>query len=129
MSQETLDFTQEPKKVFLGFLIDRMKVANYFIFIAGQDARGWDILDGVIKSLNEDCQKHLTKQTEALEGAMYNRQSCTSQRTRKIYAEIYMFLTKTYFEECNFTTVPTAALKGPTDAPTKKIERRASATL
>lgn len=130
MSTATTDFNQEPKKIFLAFLIDRLKVANYFIFIEGQDARGWDIMDGIIRSLNEAAQKALATQAEEIKRAIHSHKSCCSLRTREIYGEIATYLNSTYFEEGSFgSIVPTSALEGATPTPTGKIEFRKKAGL
>lgn len=130
MSSATTDFSQEPKKIFLAFLIDRLKVANYFIFILGQDARGWDIMDGIIKSLNKDAQTALSGLAEEITNAIHAHKCCHSYRTREIYAEINRYLNATYFEEGSFgTIVPTSALEGATPTPTGKIEFRKKAGL
>lgn len=121
-----MDFTQEPKKAFLGFLIDRMKVANYFLYVNINDAKGLDVLDGLIDSLNETSQKALEKEHEEIVVGAYGRKRVDA---RALYSKVYKYLASTYLEECNFSVVPTSTLKAENDAPSEKIPVRAKATL
>lgn len=129
MSSGTIDFTQEPRKVFLSFLIDRLKVANWFIFVMTipNDMAGLNVLDGIISSLNEDSQKALKDDWDKIRAA--SKVGGAKVDARAMYANVSKFLAKTYLEECQFGIIPTSALKGDSKAPDKKIARREKATL
>lgn len=126
MSSETLDFSQEPKKIFLAFLIKQMSLANFYIYDCCDEARGLNVLDGIIDSLNEDHQKALVKQHDLIVRGAYGKQRV---EVRRLYSEVYRYLAKTYLEECNFGTVPTSTLKIEHDAPNEKIPIRVKAGL
>lgn len=123
-----MDITQEPRKVFLSFLIDRLKVANFFIFVqlTPNEAAGLNVLDGIIASLNEDSQKKLADDWDQIRQGAYGKLRVNA---RELYGKVSAYLAKTYLEECQFGVVPTSALKSDKKAPDKKIGRREKATL
>lgn len=130
MSSSSNSYTEEPKKIYLAFLLDRFKVANFFLFIQAMDARGWDIMIGIIYSLSEDSQKALTNITKELSDAIMKKGKLTTTRTREIYGELFVYCNKVYFAECNFgATIPTSALKKVVDAPPEVTATRLKAGL
>lgn len=128
MSASTIDFSQEPKKVFLSFLIKQMSEAQFYIFVAnGQKPKGLEILDGVISSLNETSQNSLKDDHDLIRrGSMTGGPKIDA---REMYQKISKFLAKTYLEECQFGIIPTSTLKPEEDAPTEKIKTRVKAKI
>jgi len=126
MSSESIDFSQEPKKVFLSYLIKQLSLAEFYIFVSIDDARGLNVLDGIIDSLNEASQTALKEIHDEI-----NRGSFGKKRTnaRDMYAKVSAYLAKTYLEECQFGIVPTSTIKGAEKASTEKIPRRLKANL
>lgn len=128
MSSASIDFSQEPKKVFLSFLIKQLSEAQFYIFVAlGQQPKGLEILDGVISSLNEQSQKALSKEHQLIRSAsLSGGPKCCA---KEMYSVISQFLAKTYLEECSFGVIPTSALKVEQEAPDEKIDARVKAKL
>lgn len=126
MSSESVDFTQEPKKVFLSFLIKQLSLAHYFIYVTVDEARGLNVLDGLIDSLNEASKQALKDEHDQAREGSYSHKRVN---TRELYAKVATYLSKTYLEECNFSTIPTSSLKCDKEAPSEKIPERLSAKI
>jgi len=128
MSSESIDYSQEPKKIFVAFLIKYMSLANYYIFVlVGQQSKGLEILDGVISSLGEGHQESLKElHGKVRRGSM---QGGPRVDAREVYQELSRYLARTYYEECNIGIIPTSTLKTDQEAPNEKIDVRVKAKI
>ena len=125
----TPDYSQEPKNAYLFKLINLHDKARALIFEYNNDSKAWDVLEGLIRSLNEISQKSLKNEIHQLEQAIYGYTPLTSRLTREIFGQITSYLNKTYFEEFNFATVPTVSLPQTTAPHTRKINEREKAKI
>lgn len=128
----SLDYSQEPEKIWKASLLKHQNEAFYFLFFEnGKVAKSWEIMVGWIGTLNETSQKALSKITEKLEGAIFDRQSLTSKESYQLFRQISNHVYNCYLSQAGFGMIQTSALptgSGP-KAPEKKPYDKVKATL
>lgn len=102
MSKEEIDFTQDPRKVFLVFLIRELSAASFYLFhiTPAQEMKALDIMDGIISSLDKKSQDTLKALHEKIRnGAYTNSTPLTSKEIRAAYQELSIYLHETFLKE------------------------------
>lgn len=127
MSKETLDVTESPKNQFNNFLLKLLSYAAYYIYIRCDDAKGLNVLDGIIDTLSEISQEKLSDLHKQIFGGAYGQDQKIS--ARDCYAKVSAFLSKTYLTECHVSVIPTSILKETKAAPEAPDTERVSAKL
>ncbi len=100
---QPFDFDQEPRKVFVNFLIYNMKQIEFQIYFTRKLSPSVKMLRGLIGSLDFKSQDALKNQKEALQ-----RFDATGNFQRgdveKIYDEVCGYLHETFLKEFNYAT-------------------------
>jgi len=92
------DFTGEPKKVFVNFLIFNMKQIEAQIFFGGSARAAIISLQGLIGSLDEKSQKKLVDEYSQLT-KFENNGTASKTEIKGIYNKVCAYLHETYLEE------------------------------
>lgn len=125
MSAE-IDFSQDAEKIFKAFLLKGLSLANFYIYVSNDEARGLNVLDGLIDSTNAEFKKALEKEHKDIVHGAYGKRRVD---VRALYSSVADALFKTYLSEINTATIPTSVLKKDRDAPAEAIPERLSANL
>ena len=102
MSFEGMDLTQEPRKVFVNFLILNINQVEQKIFFSRNHIQAIRPLQGLISSLDSKSQENLKEQLEQLNSFEMNVNLCTRDVITKIYREVLKYLHATYLKEVQF---------------------------
>lgn len=127
----SLDYSQEPEKIWKASLLKHQNEAYFFLFVAADYCKAWEVLIGWIGTLNAASQENLGKITIELEGAVFDRQHIKPKRGYAIFREISAHVYNCYLSQGGFGMINTATLpkgSGP-KAPEKKPYTEAKATL
>jgi len=120
------DFTGEPRKVFVNFLIFNLKQIEAQIFFGGAATTAIKSLRGLIGSLDKKSQKALTKPYNKLL-KFDNNGTCGRKEIEDVYREICAFLHDTYLSEVSRGIIPASTLPSAKPKPTtKKYDRTLS---
>jgi len=97
------DFNQEPRKVFINFLIWNIKEIETHLFYGGKMSHAIRLLQGLISSLDQKSQKALETQFGKLIGYESNLLTL-SDRTELVtnYRDVLAYLHETYLKEVQF---------------------------
>ena len=98
LDNDGFDLTQEPKKVFVNFLIFNMKMIETQIYFSGTVSAAVRSLRGLIGSLSEKSQKTLKPQLQKLT-EFSNNGRFTSSDIETIYQVVCAYLHKTYLKD------------------------------
>ena len=96
---EDFDLTQEPRKVFVNFLIFNMKLIEQKIFFDGEATSAIRPLRGLIKSLDSKSQKRLKPQLDRLLRYERDIRLCSREEIEHTYGEVSTYLHATYLKE------------------------------
>jgi len=96
------DFTGEPKKVFVNFLIFNLKQIEWQIFFGRTATSAIISMQGLIGSLDEKSQKKLEKEYNQLV-EFENNGNCGRTEIKNIYRKVCAYLHEAYLKE--FTSV------------------------
>jgi len=102
MSYENPGIFQEPKKVFVNFLILKINEIEERIFLLSRPLSAIEPLQGLINSLSAESMKELHQQYEDLESFEANVKLCSSAKIKQIYRDVLAFLHATYLKEMQF---------------------------
>jgi len=92
------DFTGEPRKVFVNFLIFNLKQIEWQIFFGGTATSAIKSLQGLIGSLDGKSQKKLEEEYNQLI-KFENNGTCGRNEIINIYRKVCAYLHETYLEE------------------------------
>jgi len=92
------DFTGEPRKVFVNFLIYNLKQIEWQIFFEGSATSAIKSLQGLIGSLDEKSQKKLEEEYNQLI-KFEATGMCGRAEIKEIYRKVCAYLHETYLEE------------------------------
>jgi len=92
------DFTGEPRKVFVNFLIFNLKQIEAQIFFGGSASSAIISLQGLIGSLDEKSQKKLEEEYNQLR-KFESTGTCGRAEIINIYRKVCAYLHETYLEE------------------------------
>lgn len=131
-AKETLDISQEPKKVIANFLIAQLNEARFFIFTRPElESTGLNTLDGIISSLGPDHQNKLSELHKAIRAA--SMRGGIQIDARDAYQKVSRYLhTSPYFVDVGIGIIPMATIKpdeGDRKAPEAKITARVNSKL
>lgn len=129
MSSETLDYSQDPEKIWKASLLKHQNEAYFQLFFNSDYPKTWELLRGWIGSLGKSSQQTLSKIVEELEAAIFSHRHLKPLRTYQIFDEISAHVFEFYLTQSGFGVVQTSALKVATEAPHEKIGRRVKAGL
>jgi len=100
---QPVDFNQEPRKVFINFLIWNIKEIETQLFYGGRTSHAIRLLQGLISSLDQKSQKALETQFDKLLGYESNILTLSSRTELvTIYKATLAFLHETYLKEVQF---------------------------
>ena len=107
------DFTGDPKKVFVNFLIFNLKLIEAQIFFGGSARLAIISLQGLIGSLDEKSQKKLANEYSQLT-TFENDGTASRTEIRTIYNKVCAFLHENYLKEVGiaFPTRPSKRKMG-----------------
>jgi len=123
MSYEDMDLTQEPRKVFVNFLILNINQVEQMLYFSRSFISAVRPLRGLIGSLNTQSQEKLEPQLKQLQSFEANINLCSRETLEQIYREVLRFLHATYLKEIQFArpkhpseniSVPNVSKKTPT---------------
>lgn len=118
--EEGFDLTQEPKNVFVSFLIYNMKQIEFQIFFSSHSSSAIRSLRGLIGSLSKEAQKKLKKEYDKLrEWDQTGR--CTRLDLENVYNTVCAFLHTTYLAEVSRGIIPASTL--PSEGPRPKAKK------
>ena len=117
------DFTGEPRKVFVNFLIFNLKQIEAQIFFGGSATSAIKSLRGLIGSLDKKSQKRLKDEYDML---IKFENNGTSVRTdiEDAYRKVCAFLHDTYLSEVSRGIIPASTLPSAKPKPTAKQYKR-----
>jgi len=92
------DFTGEPRKVFVNFLIFNLKQIEAQIFFGGAATTAIKSLRGLIGSLDKKSQKKLEKQYAKLV-KFDNNGTCGRNEIEDVYRKVCAYLHEKYLKE------------------------------
>ena len=95
MSNQTLDVSESPKNQFNSFLLNLLRYAAFYIYIRCDDAKGLNVLDGIIDTLSLASQEKLIDIHDKIFEGAYGKPA----DAREYYAKVSAFLAKTYLTE------------------------------
>ena len=98
LDNDGFDLTQEPKKVFVNFILFNMKIIETQIYFSGTVSAAVTSLRGLIGSLNQQSQKKLKPELEKLKEYASNGRF-TRLDIETIYQDVSAYLHKTYLKE------------------------------
>jgi len=110
------DFTGEPRKVFVNFLIFNLKQIEAQIFFGGPATAAIKSLRGLIGSLDEKSQKKLEQEYNQLI-KFDNNGTCGRTEIEDVYRKVCMYLHKEYLKE-GYYAKPLRPSKGKMVVPT-----------
>ena len=107
MSQEwgsqPVDFNQEPKKVFVNYLIWTSKIVEESLFMGGRVSLAVRAMRGLIAKLDEKSKEKLKPQLDRLLEIESNMLTLNSRTDlEQIFSEILSYLHESYLKEVNF---------------------------
>jgi len=109
------DFTGEPRKVFVNFLIFNLKQIEAQIFFGGAATTAIKSLRGLIGSLDKKSQKALTEPYNKLL-KFDNNGTCGRKEIEDVYREVCAFLHDNYLKE-GYYAKPLRPSKGKMGVP------------
>ena len=95
------DFTGEPRKVFVNFLIFNLKQIEAQIFFGGAATAAIKSLRGLIGSLDKKSQKALAEQYKQLI-KFDNNGTCGRTEIEDVYRQVCVYLHKEYLKEAYY---------------------------
>ena len=112
MSSEDFDLNQEPRKVFVNFLIYNIKEIEGQLFFGGRTSLAIRGLRGLISSLDGKSKKTLKKHYDKLIGYETNILTLNSKtELETIFQEVLTYLHENYLKEAFFAK-PRFATRG-----------------
>jgi hypothetical protein len=102
---ENLDFSENPRKAFIGFLIYQLQpvVIGLYGNSQGMKRRSISALVGIIDSLDNHSQTSLEPERKALEDELKTTvEQFNDDTLHGIYARVTAYLHKTYLAEINW---------------------------
>jgi hypothetical protein len=101
-SEFSIDFSQEPRKVFLNLLLWNIKIVEDAIYVRGRDNDAISLLMGLIDSLDDASKKRLDRQHKKLLAFQQATEILYPGQIEQIYREVLTYLHETYLREVNY---------------------------
>ena len=108
---QPLDFNQEPRKVFVNYLIWTAKIIETKLFMTGEACSVIRLLKGLITKLDRKSQQTLKPQLAKLVDFEDDVYSLTLEDLDRIFSEVMAFLHETYLKESYYATPKYKATK------------------
>ena len=100
-----LDFNQEPKKVFVNYLIWTAKIVEESLFMGGKISLAVRAMRGLIAKLDETSKKKLKPQLDRLMEIESNMLTLNSRTDLEIlFSDILSYLHDVYLKESYYVT-------------------------
>ena len=100
---EPVDFNQEPRKVFVNYLIWTSKIVEESLFMGGKTSMAVRAMRGLINKLDEKSKEKLKPQLDRLLEIEQNVLTLNSKtELEEIFSTILSYLHNTYLKESYF---------------------------
>jgi len=100
MSEASIDFNEDPQKVFVNLLLRKLDGCYIVLFEYSDENSAIERLIGIILTLSKGSKSVLSEELEALRRMMHGRRSGDIEaKVQQIYSNVLDYLHETYFKE------------------------------
>lgn len=118
--RERIDFTSEPKKMYMSFLIQKVNIMFASLYSSSKFTDAVHSIQGTIDSLDDVSQKTFEEDNDRLDKWQSGQLQMTRADFKDIYRRLNQYLHKTYFREVTKGIIQVSTLPTKREKPEAK---------